>query len=109
MVGDMLITPAQARAYVNHGRWIADCPRDCGFASELQPKQSGYVCSECKWIGEVEWPDDADGIWEALQERAVPRTRNWFPSSHPLALKSNSPHGQSVKELMQETEENEVR
>jgi hypothetical protein len=105
----MLITPAQARAYVNHGRWIADCPRDCGSAAELQPKATSYACVECKWIGSVEWPDNADEIMAALQERAVPRTRNWFPSGHELALRSNNPHGQSVKELMEETEENEVR
>lgn len=106
---DMLLTPAQARAYINHGRWIADCPRDCGCALTLDPHQPTYACPECKWMGGVEWPDNADEIWEALQKRAVPRTRNWFPSGHSLALRSNSPHGQTVKQLIEETEENEVK
>lgn len=106
---EMLLTPAEARAYVNHGRWIADCPRDCGSALTLEPKQTAYACPECKWFGGIEWPSDADGITHALEQRAVPRTRNWFPEGHTLALRSNSPHGQTVKQLMEETEENEVK
>jgi hypothetical protein len=103
----MLYTPAQARAYVNHGRWIADCPVECGSALSLDPKQVTYHCPECKWMGQIEWPDNADEIWETLQERRIPRTRNWFPSGHVLALRSGSPHGQTVKELLEETAENE--
>lgn len=105
----MLLTPAEARAYVNHGRWLADCPRDCGGALQLDPKQTNFHCRECKWIGGIEWPDNADEIMEALEERVVPKTRNWFPSGHTLALRSSTPHGQTVKQLMEETEENEVR
>lgn len=104
----MLLTPAKARAYVNHGRWIADCPCECGSALSLEPKQTAYHCPECEWIGQVEWPDNADEIWEVLQERHVPRTRNWFPDNHFIALRTGSPHGQTVKELMQETAENEA-
>jgi hypothetical protein len=105
----MLLTPAQARAYVNHGRWIAECPRNCGGALSLTPRQTSYHCDECKWIGGVEWPDNADEIMEALEQRVVPRTRNWFPRDHDLAIRSNAPHGQTVKQLIEETEQNEVQ
>jgi hypothetical protein len=104
----MLYTPAQARAYVNHGRWIADCPCECGSALSLEPRQSSYHCPECKWIGVVDWPDNADDIMEALEQRRIPRTRNWFPDGHVLAVRSNTPHGQTVKQLIEETEENEA-
>lgn len=103
----MLITPAQARAYVNHGRWIADCPLECGSALQLQPKQPTYHCPECQWVGGVEWPDSADEILETLNLRQVPRTRNWYPAGHFLALRQGAPHGQTVKELIAEQEENE--
>ncbi|MFT2016287.1 hypothetical protein ACMA1D_10655 [Streptomyces sp. 796.1] len=99
-----LIT-AKARAYVNHGRWVADCPVDCGSALALQPRQSAYHCPECKQLAKVEWPANADDIMAALERRMVPRTRNWFPAGHTLALRSGAPHGQSVKDLDDETAE----
>lgn len=102
----MLYTPAQARAYVNHGRWIADCPLECGSALKLEAKQSAYHCPECQWVGTVEWPDDADEIWETLNQRQVPRTRNWYPDGHFLAVRQGVPHGQTPKELTEETEAN---
>lgn len=98
-----LITPAKARAYVNFGRWVADCPIECGCALELRPGQLTFACVECKTITLLEWPDDPDGIWEALLERPAPKTRNWFPEGHELALRSGSPHGQTVQELRDET------
>lgn len=98
----------KARAYVNFGRWIADCPVNCGSALQLQPGQSMFHCPECTFITEVEWPDNADEIWEALNDRYAKRNRNWFPSDHELALRSGSPHGQTVAELRAETEENQV-
>lgn len=106
-----LLTTAQARAYVNFGRWIADCPLGCGNAYALQPNQPQFFCQlphGCGHIASIEWPSNPDEIWEALQERRMPKTRNWFPQSHELALRSNSPHGQSVIELREETRENEV-
>lgn len=101
-----LIRPAMARAYVNFGRWVADCPQDCGCALALQPGMLLFSCPECHHMCEVEWPADPDGIWEALSERPAPRNRNWFPAGHGLAVRSGSPHGQSVKELRDETAEN---
>lgn len=105
----MTLLTNRARAYVNFGRWIADCPMDCGSALQLQPRQPTYGCIECGFTTEVEWPANADDIWAALAERPAKRNRNWFPAEHHLALRSLSPHGQSPEELRAETLENQVK
>ena len=53
----------------------------------------------------MEWPPDADAIWEVLAVRPVPHTRNWFPSGHKLALRSGAVHGQTVADLIAENVE----
>ncbi len=95
-----------ARAYVNHSKWIADCGRPyCNGAERLEPRQAQIHCANCHWEAPVQWPPDADAIWQVLQERPVPHTRNWFPSGHELALRSGCPHGQSVADLIAENAE----
>lgn len=101
----MTLLTNKARAYVNFGRWIADCPMDCGSALQLRDAQPTFDCVECGFSTEIEWPDNVNDIWSALLERPAKRNRNWFPSNHTLALRSFSPHGQSVQELRDETEE----
>lgn len=96
----------EARAYVNFGRWIADCPTDCGSALKLEPGQGMFQCVECFHICSVDWPANAEDIWDTLAKRPAPKHRNWFPSQHELALRSNCPHGQTVAELEEETAEN---
>lgn len=104
----MLIT-TQARAYVNHGRWVADCPRrGCTNARLLKERDATFHCNVCKLVASIEWPADADAIWEALERRPVPRTRNWYPAGHELALRFGLPHGQSVQDLYDENHENGV-
>lgn len=95
----------KARAYVNWGRWIADCPIDCGGALSLEPGQATFACPECHSLSQIDWPADADEIWEALKERPAPKFRNWFPAGHTLALRANCPHGQTPKQLREETAE----
>jgi hypothetical protein len=102
----MLHTPL-ARAYVNHGRWVADCPVDCGAALDLRWGDVNFYCPECMTISPVEWPKNVDGIEDALSKRRNPKTRNWYPPEHPVAMGANLPHGQTVKELEEETKENE--
>lgn len=105
-----LIT-SQARAYVNFGRWIADCPTGCGNAAGLQPGQGTFMCNPpggCGFMTSVEWPNNANEIWEALEERPIPKTRNWFPSNHDLALRAGCPHGQTPADLRDEAKENGV-
>lgn len=107
-----LITAARARARVNHGRWIADCPRPyCNNAIRLTAGQAVFHCEGeggCRMIAEIEWPADADGIWEALEERPVPATRNWYPPGYVEAVKLSLPHGQTVAQLRAETSEYEA-
>jgi hypothetical protein len=98
----------RARAYVNFGRWIADCPLGCGNALALEPGQPAFFCTPpggCGTMTEVEWPDNAQDIWDALSERKMPRNRNWFPDSHELALRAGAKHGQTVAELRAEHSE----
>lgn len=107
----MTVITGQARAYVNFSRWIADCPLDCGNAVALQPNQTSFYCTPpggCGHISSVEWPSNADEIWQALMKRPMPKTRNWFPEGHNLALRSGCPHGQTISELNEETKENGV-
>lgn len=104
-----LYTPTSAYAYVNFGRWISDCPQGCGNAMALEANQTTFYCAPpggCGHVGQVVWPVDAVEIWEALQERVMPKTRNWFPKDHVLAIKASCPHGQSAKELRDEAQEN---
>jgi membrane-associated phospholipid phosphatase len=97
-----------ARAYVNWGRWVADCPNDCGGALAMERGQAMFSCPECQYLGIIEWPGDVDGITEALAERPVPRTRNWFPSGHTLAERFGLPHGQTPAQLREEGRDNGV-
>jgi hypothetical protein len=96
-----------ARAYMNHGRWVADCPMDCGAALKLDSDQGAFQCPECMTISSVDWPKNVGGIWDALGKRRNPKTRNWYPPEHPIALRGNLPHGQTVRDLEAETKENE--
>lgn len=108
----MSLVTTSAMAYVNFGRWIADCPLDCGNAAALEASQTTFYCNPpggCGHIATVVWPKNAVEIWEALNERPMPKTRNWFPKDHSLALRSGCPHGQSAKELRDEAKENGVQ
>lgn len=101
-----------ARAYVNCGRWIADCPREhCTNAIALTPKQVQFFCEHeggCRLLTEVEWPADADAIWEVLKARPVPGTRNWAPAGHRQAIVCGLPLGQTVDALIAENREHGV-
>lgn len=96
--------PTNAHAYVNWGRWVADCPvPDCTGAEALTPGQGTFHCQNCLTVTGLTWPGDADNIWQALQERPVPATRNWFPADHHLALRAGAPAGQTASDLRAET------
>lgn len=93
------------RAYVNHGRWVADCSREfCNNAMQLTAGQGAFRCSNCGLDAAVVWPPDADEIWRVLERRPVPQTRNWFPLDHDLAVRAGIEHGQSVADLLAENE-----
>ncbi len=102
----------QVYAYVNHGRWIADCCRDyCNNAYALERNQLTFFCNPefqgCGMEAAIIWPLNVEEITAALSARPVPATRNWFPSGHELALRSGCAHGQTPRELMEEQMEME--
>lgn len=118
----MQLIQARARAYVYAGDWVADCPRACGNVEHLyQPQRRGgprvvqvpsFYCSYCK-LGDAEtvpidWPPNMADITTVLMLRPIPHTRNWYPKDHNTAVKSRTPHGQSVDDLRAENAEHGV-
>ncbi len=65
-------------AYLNHGRWVADCPEPYCGGAELA---SGglFVCANCKRAATIIWPDDKELIDQITAARPIPETRNWLP------------------------------
>lgn len=108
----MSLITNRALAYVNFGRWIADCPTECGGALALNPGETSFFCAPpggCGFMAEVEWPGNADEIWNVLNERQAPKNRNWFPLGHSLALRAGCPSGQTVAQLREEAADREER
>lgn len=88
-----------AVAYVNHGRWVADCPFGCGGA-ELA-REEWFICRECLNYGcagarlALVWPaeEDIGAIEAALVVRPLIH-RNWDPiESLGFLLAENVAHG----------------
>lgn len=118
----MFETPSEvqtvARAYVYSGEWVADCPRSCGNVEFLYTpsrmngprdvRRPFYLCSNCGIQSGIEWPDREHEILQVLSLRPVPQTRNWYPKDHPVAVNFHVPHGQSVRDLLDENEEHGV-
>jgi hypothetical protein len=119
--------PLLARAYVYNGEWVADCPRPkdpvtgkgCGNVEFLyRPSRMNgprdrrldyYLCSSCGHQAMIDWPENEYDILAVLLLRPMPGTRNWYPQDHPVAINFRLPHGQSVKDLLDENEEHGVR
>lgn len=75
----------------------------------LESHQQLFQCGGsggCQMLAPVDWPTNADEIWEELGRRPVPVTRNWYPEEHPIALNAGIPHGQTIAQLVEETIEN---
>ncbi len=115
----MELLTVRARAYVYGGDWVADCPRQgCGNAEFLYNRtrtgapwttqKPAYHCSYCRQVAPIDWPSDLAGIMSALGERPVPHTRNWYPADHEVAVRAGIPHGQSVRDLRDESREHGV-
>lgn len=105
----MLLLTTTAQAYVNHGRWVGDCPRPyCGNAEKLAPRQATFHCSNCRLLVDLVWPPDPDGVWSVLELRPVPQTRNWAPAGHRQALVCGFPDGQTVADLTAENHDHGV-
>ncbi len=70
-------------AYMNHGRWIADCPGPCSGGAVAMP---GLECDECHVLGYYTMvipilPTNVDEIETAMSIRPEARTRNWTAES----------------------------
>lgn len=62
-------------AYLNHGRWLADCP--CNGA-ELVAPDLPMVCGSCGAEHQVVFPTDRERIETILNKRPV-LNQNWLP------------------------------
>lgn len=84
----------RAVAYVNHGRWVAECAtEDCAVAHLVEPSDR-FQCEECGLSYRVTWPLCKTQIDRALDRRPVPRTRNWYPNETVTDLhEENKAHG----------------
>ncbi|CAB4166844.1 hypothetical protein UFOVP1383_39 [uncultured Caudovirales phage] len=87
-----------AFAYVNHGRWVADCPMNgCGGALVVAPYMRGFLCGSCINVDAahrfrpLSWPENGAEIEAALDVRPLETTRNWRP-------------GETVEDLLAENE-----
>lgn len=80
-------------AYVNHGRWVAEC--ECG-AAMLVAKGYGFLCGECgnRQHGyryrPIAWPQEQVQIERELLRRPVEEMRNWFPHESLTRIKVES-------------------
>ena len=81
-------------AYVNHGRWVADC--DTPYCTEAQRVQPGavFLCGNCGQSYQPTFPDDKVLIDAALDRRIVPATQNWMV-------------GETVNDLINENRQHE--
>jgi hypothetical protein len=68
-------------AYVNHGRWVADCPRCNGGVALWQEHDQG-CCLDCGTIyNRITWPSQKDiaMVEKALSLQPIYEERNWNP------------------------------
>lgn len=95
---------AEALAYYNYSRWVADCPHPkCNDARLVNPDRLEDVCAHGHPMTIV-MPSarQAAQIEEVLAERAMDADRAWYPAGHVRAKMAGQPVGQSVAELREE-------
>lgn len=76
-----------ALAYVNHGRWVCDCPAcNAGWLVRPEAPQSlfdakgrPYERCRCGTPIAVQFPAEKAAIDAALAERRLDVNRNWYP------------------------------
>jgi len=91
--------------YMNHGRWVADCPSpNCSAAEKVLPWQAVAVCNcqdrdfcqhsiPCATVIALDWPSDCGRIEAAVASRPL-LNRNWYPWESVEGLeKENAAHG----------------
>lgn len=104
-----LLVPAAAVAYLNHGRWLADCPAGCNAAMDLTAGQSQFLCGVvhpqsgqivggCATAAPVGWPPEPQQITDAVAGRPM-ANRNWAPAGHRQTYTSRTADGQLVADV----------
>lgn len=78
--------PGSVFAYVNHGRWVADCL--CGGA-ELVSEGEPMLCGSCGAIRQVVWPNNSSAIESALEDRPK-ENQNWYTGETIAMLENES-------------------
>lgn len=85
---------ATVAAYVNHGRWVADCLCNGGMA--VSPEYPQCACLDCGRVYDVAVPDaKAIDAATVLLERRPEPFRNWRPAIEAVAVlqAENAAHG----------------
>jgi hypothetical protein len=73
--------PDVVPAYVNHGRWLADCPH-CRGGMVVHPQWPDARCLDCGAVyAAIAWPppDDFARIEDLLVVRPMVK-QNWYPA-----------------------------
>lgn len=80
------LADVQVTAYVNHGRWVADCPF-CNGAELIDLDDPRFYCLSClnatvggAWLAvKLPAPAERAAIEHELLRRKEDRHRNWLP------------------------------
>lgn len=89
-------TAGEVRAEVNHGRWLARCPR-CPGAELVQPEDPVMWCLSCgsgPYRVRFPSPRERRRIEQLLLRRPHPETRNWLPGESLEQTQAANPTGQ---------------
>jgi hypothetical protein len=89
------------KAYLNHSRWIVNCP-NCPNAFFATGEE--ITCNECNTEFKHELPKIKDKVEEAVRVRP-PEHRNWTPGETLALLREeNKEHGVAMAYLDREGE-----
>jgi hypothetical protein len=90
------VASPRLKAYVNHGRWVADCP--CGGGIACGPDSPDAVCYDCRTERNISFPSASRiaTATELLSARPL-KHQNWRPDQ-----------GESVTELRAENAAAEI-
>ena len=101
---DRVVSDEALPVYVNHGRWVVDCP-NCNSAQLASRSDRRFWCVDCrnvwvqgKWVM-VTWPSAADeaAIESVLDRRPHARNANWRPGESVADLiAENTAHGLGI-------------
>lgn len=99
-------------AYLNHDRWVVDCPADGCTDARLvyhpltNERQADEVCANGHHFTIDMPPEELEArIVAAVSERHEAADRAWYPHGHARAMLAGYPTGQSIEELVRESRE----